>query len=189
MLLDNVKIGSASILILSTIINRYRRGLETCPQAKTFKSGHAFFFSFFGRFRATSMTQRRVENNRVHFWTYSPVSVKSYFKNFARRCHESYFFFRSLLSYVQSYDRRANSHGDLLRERILEPCDWVYSSIDNLAKNCDEALSRAQSSPELDQEPPPKPPKKAPKKPMRKSKRRKDGKNGQFSIKFHIFQL
>ena len=25
----------------------YRRGLETCPQAKTSKSGHAIFFSFF----------------------------------------------------------------------------------------------------------------------------------------------
>ena len=31
---------------------------------------------FFRRVRATSMTQRRVENNRVHFWTFSPVSVK-----------------------------------------------------------------------------------------------------------------
>ena len=36
-------------------LNRYRRGLETCPQA--------------------SITQRRVENTRVHFWTFSPVSV------------------------------------------------------------------------------------------------------------------
>ena len=27
-------------------IDRYRRGLETCPQAKTSKSGHAIFFSF-----------------------------------------------------------------------------------------------------------------------------------------------
>ena len=25
------------------IINRYRRGLETCPQAKTFKSGREYF--------------------------------------------------------------------------------------------------------------------------------------------------
>ena len=31
---------------------------------------------FFRRGRATSMTQRRVENTRVHFWTFSPVSVK-----------------------------------------------------------------------------------------------------------------
>ena len=30
---------------------------------------------FFQRVRATSMTQRRVENTRVHFWTFSPVSV------------------------------------------------------------------------------------------------------------------
>ena len=28
-------------------INRYRRGLETCPQVKTSKSGHAIFFFFF----------------------------------------------------------------------------------------------------------------------------------------------
>ena len=59
-----------------TIINRYRRGLETFPQAKTSKSGHAFFLSFFRRVRATSKTQRRFENTRVHFWTFSPVSVK-----------------------------------------------------------------------------------------------------------------
>ena len=51
------------------------RGLETNPQAKTSKSGHAILFSFFRRVRATSMTQRRVENTRVHFWTFSPVSV------------------------------------------------------------------------------------------------------------------
>ena len=30
---------------------------------------------FFRRVRATSMTRRRVENTRVHFWTFSPVSV------------------------------------------------------------------------------------------------------------------
>ena len=28
-------------------VNRYRRGLETCPQAKTSKGGHAIIFSFF----------------------------------------------------------------------------------------------------------------------------------------------
>ena len=60
----------------SNSFNRYRQGLETCPQAKTSKSGQAIFFSFFRRVRATSMTQRRVENTRVHFWTFSPVSVK-----------------------------------------------------------------------------------------------------------------
>ena len=30
---------------------------------------------FFRRVRATSMTQRRVENTRVHFWTFPPVSA------------------------------------------------------------------------------------------------------------------
>ena len=33
-------------------VNRYRRVLETCPQAKTSKSGHAIFYSFFRRVRA-----------------------------------------------------------------------------------------------------------------------------------------
>ena len=56
-------------------VNQYRRGFETCPQAKTSKSGISFFF--FRRVRATSMTQRRVENTRVHLWTFSPVSVKA----------------------------------------------------------------------------------------------------------------
>ena len=55
--------------------NRYRRGLETYPQAKMSKSEHAISLSFFRRVRATGMTQRRVENTRVHFWTFSPVSV------------------------------------------------------------------------------------------------------------------
>ena len=54
--------------------NRYRRGLETCPQAKASKSGHAFFFSF------SDASERRVENTRVHFWTFSPVSVKCFQK-------------------------------------------------------------------------------------------------------------
>ena len=58
------------------LTNRYRRGLETCPQAKTFKSERSASTLFFRRVRATSMTQRRVENTRVHFWTFSPVSVK-----------------------------------------------------------------------------------------------------------------
>ena len=38
-----------------------------------------YFLLFFRRVRATSMTQRRVENTRVHFWTFSRVSVKSFF--------------------------------------------------------------------------------------------------------------
>ena len=46
---------------------------------KLFQKFLAFFFSFFRRVRATSMTQRRVENARVHFWTFSPVSVNDIF--------------------------------------------------------------------------------------------------------------
>ena len=60
--------------------NRYRRGLEACPQAKTSKSGHAIFFYFVRRVRATSMTQRRIDNSRVHFWTFSPVSVNKWLR-------------------------------------------------------------------------------------------------------------
>ena len=59
-------------------VNRYRRGLETCQQAKTFKSEREYF-SFFRRIRAKGMTQRRVENTRVHFRTFSPVSVNKTF--------------------------------------------------------------------------------------------------------------
>ena len=65
---------------LTSKLNRFTRGLETCPQAKTSKSGHAIFFAFFRRVRATSMTQRRVVKTRVHFWTCSPVSVKEVHK-------------------------------------------------------------------------------------------------------------
>ena len=35
----------------------------------------SIFFSFFRRVRATSVTQRRVKNTRVHFGANSPVSV------------------------------------------------------------------------------------------------------------------
>ena len=56
-------------------VNRYRRGLETYRRAKTSKSGREYFL-LFRRVRATSMTQRGVENTRVHFWTFSPISVK-----------------------------------------------------------------------------------------------------------------
>ena len=41
-----------------------------------------YFLLFFRRVRATSMTQRRVENTRVHFWTFSRVSVKHYCRFF-----------------------------------------------------------------------------------------------------------
>ena len=40
------------------------------------KRHHAVNFSNFYRVLATSMTQRRVENTCVLFWTFSPVSVK-----------------------------------------------------------------------------------------------------------------
>ena len=51
------------------MINRYRRGLETCQQAKTSKSGHAIFFSHaeseilasnFGRFRLYRLNKKNV---------------------------------------------------------------------------------------------------------------------------------
>ena len=58
------------VIILENL-NRYRRGLEICPQTKTLKSERSatrLFSSFFlRRVRATSMTQGRVEKTRVHF--------------------------------------------------------------------------------------------------------------------------
>ena len=62
------------------IINRYTLGFETCKQAKTSKSGHAIFFSFFRRVRATSMTPHRVENTRGHFLTFlrTCISINQY---------------------------------------------------------------------------------------------------------------
>ena len=95
----NYKIRKIFISNFKFEFNRYRRGLETCPQAKTSKSGHAIFFSFFRRVRATSMTQRRVKNTRVHFWKFSPVSVK--FQNFKLAIfHElfSFDFFKRLVN-------------------------------------------------------------------------------------------
>ena len=75
--------------------------------------------------------------------------------------------------YVTSYDRRAESQHNLLQNRfetLIEPDDRVYCSLDNLTQECDDALSRAQSSPQLDKPTPPPKPAKPPKKPLRKSK-------------------
>ena len=68
--------------------NRYRRGLETWPQAKTSKSGHCILFYFFRRVRATSMTQHQVENTRVHFWTFLLVSDKDLNKQIVALCDQ-----------------------------------------------------------------------------------------------------
>ena len=43
------------------------------PRRICTKVDASIFFFFFRRVRATSMTQRRVENTRVHFWTFSRV--------------------------------------------------------------------------------------------------------------------
>ena len=47
----NIKIACNENLL----VNRYRRGLQTYPKAKTSKSGHAIFFSFF-----SDASERRV---------------------------------------------------------------------------------------------------------------------------------
>ena len=62
-----------------SVLNRYRRGLETSPQAKTSKSGHSIFFYF------SDASERRVwlsEITRVHFWTFSPVSFKAVWSSY-----------------------------------------------------------------------------------------------------------
>ena len=50
--------------LLPAGLTRYKRRLETCPQANLHQSGREYF-------------RRRVENTRVHFGANSPVSVKS----------------------------------------------------------------------------------------------------------------
>ena len=45
-------------------------------RSKVIAAPSRYFLLFFRRVRATTMSQRRVENNRVHFSTFSPVSVK-----------------------------------------------------------------------------------------------------------------
>ena len=52
----------------SEFFNRYRRGLETCPQEKNVHKWTRYFLLFF-----FDASERRVENTRVHFWTFSPV--------------------------------------------------------------------------------------------------------------------
>ena len=65
--LNNWKpLRSVGTFLCTTHINRYRRKRQKVD---------TLFSSFFQRVRATSLTQRRVENTRVHFWTFSPVSV------------------------------------------------------------------------------------------------------------------
>ena len=53
-------------------VNRYRRGLELVHRRKRQNVETLFSSLFFRR----GLSQRRVENTRVDFWTFSPVSVK-----------------------------------------------------------------------------------------------------------------
>ena len=55
-------LSSAQVQRAIQRLNRYRRGLETCPQATLAKMSTLFSSLFFQRVRATSMTQRRAEN-------------------------------------------------------------------------------------------------------------------------------
>ena len=52
------------------------------------------------------MTHHRVENTRVHFWTFSPVSVKFFFFSFLNKTSEfSNFFFHSFYFQILSGKR------------------------------------------------------------------------------------
>ena len=65
------------IIVFFTLasLNRYRRVLETCTQAKAFKSFTRFssFFSGASEQRVWLSAESKI---LVHFWTFSPVSVK-----------------------------------------------------------------------------------------------------------------
>ena len=68
-------------------LNRYREDSKLVPTRKRPKVDASIFLLFFRRVRATNMSQRRVENTRVHFWTFSPVSVNiSIFLESALNC-------------------------------------------------------------------------------------------------------
>ena len=54
-------------------LNRYRRGLETCPQAKTSKSGREYFRLGTESYSSLGRVGKKRRNERVHFWTFSPV--------------------------------------------------------------------------------------------------------------------
>ena len=104
-------------------LDRYRRALETCPQAKTSESGHAIFFR---RVWATIMTQRRVEHTRVHFRTFLPVAVNN-------ETHGTYsgkgFFQKANLSKLRSTsDRhfRKNPRIFCMSQYIKSISFWVF---------------------------------------------------------------
>ena len=60
---------------------------------------------FFRRVRATSMTQRRVEKTRVHFLTFSPVSIKWLSKNIGINTwwNSIYFIIFAIYLYERAY--------------------------------------------------------------------------------------
>ena len=63
-------------LALSTDTCENSKLVQRRKRSKVNAAPPRFFLLVFRRVRAASMTQRRVENTRVHFWTSSPVSVK-----------------------------------------------------------------------------------------------------------------
>ena len=64
------------IIFRGLILTDRREESKLVHRRKRSKMDASIFFFFFRRVRATSMTQRRVENTRVHFGVNSPVSVK-----------------------------------------------------------------------------------------------------------------
>ena len=72
---------------------------------------------FFRRVRATSMTQRRVQNTRVHFWTFLPVSVKKnrvyWLHARGRTLGKTSFFSRRVVQMINSRKESVNSYRNL----------------------------------------------------------------------------
>ena len=64
------------IYIIILYFNRYRRGLETCPQANLVQSVQAIFFFFFPPRPSDEYDSAPSRNHTAHFGAFSPVSVK-----------------------------------------------------------------------------------------------------------------
>ena len=60
-------------------VNRYRRGLQTCPQVKTSKSGHAIYFFFFDAFERRVWLSAESKYSRPLLDVFACIGLWKYF--------------------------------------------------------------------------------------------------------------
>ena len=109
---------------------------------------HAIYLSNFQRVRATSMTQRQVENTPVHFWTFSPVSVKVF--DIIKDLIQSYCNLKAEISIFKTTWQNLSSQMILLIKKIV--CFFILlrskNKVEILFKHCRE-LSRFEGKLEM----------------------------------------